>query len=195
MNAPTKTLLAVLIGIVSVAAASGLPRSSVQEEKHAQEDAQSDKKKAGETQNRVRPLSRTQIFMRQKLQICDQILRGISTDEFDDITKGTDRLLDMSKRSHWLHASNPAYAQDSADFVANVRLLRSMAEDKNLQGATLAYSQLVVRCSDCHRHVRGPKVAVFNLRSDQVLAQRSSGASTDKCRVASGRVRCADQAS
>ncbi len=173
MNRPAKTLVAVLIGIASVAAASGLRQSSVVKEEPTQERAKPEQQEADATEGRVKALSRTQIFMRQKLQICDQILGGISTDEFEDITKGADRLLDMSKRSHWLHASNPAYAQDSADFVANVRLLRSMAEDKNLAGATLAYSQLVVRCSDCHRHVRGPKVAGVSFRRrDQILAHR-----------------------
>lgn len=174
MNLPSGNFPLVLIAIGSVALASGLQSESAQEN---QEKPQQKKQSRAEQRQEMRKeegkqqaITRTQIFMREKLQICNQILRGLSSDEFGDVTKGADRLMDMSKRSHWLRANNPVYAQDTADFVANVQLLRTMGEDENLAGATLAYSQLMVRCSDCHGHMRGPKVAMLGQEPNLFLA-------------------------
>lgn len=175
MNPPAGKLSLSIIAVVaigSITLASGLPPDVTQESEEPQKHSRAEQRQEmREEEGKLQTLTRTQIFMREKLQICNQILRGLSSDEFEDVTNGADRLLNMSKRSHWLRANNPVYAQDTADFVANVRLLRSMSEHENLAGATLAYSQLIVRCSDCHSHARGPKVALFEPGQARLVAR------------------------
>lgn len=173
MSLPKSKIFVATIAISSVALAAGLKSEPNQKTEEPQKQSRAEqRKKMREEEGKLQAISPTQVFMREKLQISNQILRGLSSDEFDDVTKGADRLMDMSKRSHWLRANNPVYAQDTVDFVDTVRLLRSMGEDENLAGATLAYSQLMIRCSDCHSHVRGPKVAVIDLQDEQLFARR-----------------------
>ncbi len=100
------------------------------------------------------------VFMQKKLKSCSAILEGLANDDFRGIQDGADELIAMSKRAMWQHQQTPGYVQDTADFVATVELLLRMAEAENAQAATLAYSQVIVRCADCHSHVRAPKLAM-----------------------------------
>ncbi|MFK7820367.1 MAG: hypothetical protein AB8G99_16720 [Planctomycetaceae bacterium] len=170
------TLALTLVAILAIAVTRGHSGQNSQIEQQTDSQARSEaKRKQREQENQLGPITPTQIFMRDKLRISNQILRGLSTDEFDDVISGADRLTKMSKRSHWQRAGNPVYAQDTADFLDNIRLLRGMAEDKNQAGATLAFSQLMVRCSDCHNHVRSPKVAVLGGGGiDEVVASETA---------------------
>ena len=99
------------------------------------------------------------VFMQEKLKACDQVLQGIANEDHKQIAGAANKLMAMSKRALWRQRATAVYTQDTVDFVANVTLLRKMADADNLPGATLAYSQLIVRCADCHGHVRIPKVA------------------------------------
>jgi hypothetical protein len=99
------------------------------------------------------------VFMQEKLKSCDQVLRGIATQDHRQIKEAANKLIAMSKRALWRQKATAVYTQDTVDFVANVEFLGDMADAENLSGATLASSQLVVRCADCHSHVRTPKVA------------------------------------
>jgi tRNA(Met) C34 N-acetyltransferase TmcA len=98
-------------------------------------------------------------FMRDKLELSQQVLEGLATENYDlIISKGT-RLSAMSKEADWRVFENPDYDQQSVVFRRHVDSLVKAAKDKNLDAATLAYVRMTMSCVDCHKLVRGKLVA------------------------------------
>lgn len=94
-------------------------------------------------------------FMRDKLQLSQQILEGLATEDFDLIAAKAARLSAMSKQADWRVFENPDYDQQSATFRRHVDSLARSAREKNLDAATLAYVRITMSCVDCHKLVRG----------------------------------------
>lgn len=98
-------------------------------------------------------------FMRDKLELSQQALEGISMEDYDLlIAKGT-KLSAMTKEADWRVFENPDYDQQSRLFRRQVDAMVKAAKDKNLDAATLAYVRMTMSCVDCHKLVRGKLVA------------------------------------
>ncbi len=98
-------------------------------------------------------------FMRDKLELSQQALEGITMEDFDLlIAKGT-KLSAMTKEADWKMFENPDYDQQSRLFRRQVDSMVKAAKDKNLDAATLAYVRMTMSCVDCHKLVRGKLVA------------------------------------
>jgi len=101
-------------------------------------------------------------FMRAKLQLSQQVLEGLATEDYKLIlAKGT-RLSAMTKEADWRLFDNPDYDQQSLAFRRQVDALLRAAKDENLDAATLAYVRLTIGCVDCHKLIRGKLVAAAN---------------------------------
>lgn len=98
-------------------------------------------------------------FMREKLELAQRALEGITTEDFDlIIAKGT-RLSAMTKEANWRLFENPKYDEESATFRRHVDSLVRAAKKKDSDTATLAYVRMTMSCVDCHKLVRGTLVA------------------------------------
>jgi len=112
-------------------------------------------------------------FMREKLELSQRVLEGLTSEDYDlIIAKGT-RLSAMSKEADWRVFENPDYDQQSATFRRHVNSLIKAAKDRNLDAATLAYVRLTMSCVDCHKLVRGKLVASAGGWQATTLASRS----------------------
>jgi cytochrome c556 len=98
-------------------------------------------------------------FMREKLELSQRVLEGITTEEYDLIIAKGARLSAMTKAADWRLFENPDYDQQSLMFRRQVDALVKAAKDKNLDAATLAYVRMTMNCVDCHKLVRGKLVA------------------------------------
>ena len=96
----------------------------------------------------------TQTFMRLKLAWSQNILEGLTLEKFDAVSKGAIRLRDMTASNAWFAIRQPDYMTSTTNFQKNVDALYLAAVDKNLDGATEAYQQVMKRCVECHRLVR-----------------------------------------
>ena len=94
-------------------------------------------------------------FMRDKLQLSQQILEGLAMENFDLINAKATRLSAMSKQADWRVFENPEYDQQSVTFRRHVDALARAAREKNIDAATLAYVRITMSCVDCHKLVRG----------------------------------------
>ena len=101
-------------------------------------------------------------FMRDKLELAQEILEGLSVENYDLITSRAQRLSAMSQQADWKVFENPDYEQQSLAFRRNVDSLTKAAKNKNLDGATLAYVRVTMSCIECHKYVRGRLVASLN---------------------------------
>jgi hypothetical protein len=106
-------------------------------------------------------------FMRGKLDHANRLLEGIAIGDFDLIAKHADRLRLLSLESNWKVLQTSDYVQHSIDFRRAIDAIADAAEDKNLDGAALAYVDMTMRCVACHKHVRDVRMAaVPRLRPD-----------------------------
>jgi len=98
-------------------------------------------------------------FMREKLELAQRTLEGITTEDYDlIIAKGT-RLSAMTKEADWRLFENPDYDQQSVTFRRHVDAIVRAAKKKDSDAATLAYVRMTMSCVDCHKLVRGKLVA------------------------------------
>lgn len=101
----------------------------------------------------------TKEFMRDKLELAQGILEGLSVENYDLIISRSQKLSAMSQQVDWKVFENPDYEQQSMAFRRNVDALTKAAKNKNLDGATLAYVRVTMSCVECHKYVRGRLVA------------------------------------
>ena len=104
----------------------------------------------------------TKEFMRDKLELAQGILEGLSVENYDLIISRSQKLGAMSQEADWKVFENPDYEQQSLAFRRNVDALTKAARNKNLDGATLAYVRVTMSCVECHKYVRGRLVAGLN---------------------------------
>jgi len=93
-------------------------------------------------------------LMQKKLLHSQKILEGLALNDFDNIAKNADDLIDISKATEWRVLKTPRYEIYSADFQRTAERLIKAAKDKNLEAAALSYVELTLNCVKCHQHVR-----------------------------------------
>jgi hypothetical protein len=96
-------------------------------------------------------------LMRTKLEAAQQILEGLTLEDYALITKGAKALKSISKASAWEVPTIPNaddYITYTAEFQRLTDELSRKAKDKNIDGATLVYFRLTTSCVNCHKYVR-----------------------------------------
>jgi len=93
-------------------------------------------------------------WMRKKLEYSQEILAGLSREDFDTVTRNARSMNALGQLEKWFRANTPEYrAQLKLFRSANEQLIRQ-SEEKNLDGAAFAYMQATLSCVNCHRTVR-----------------------------------------
>lgn len=102
-----------------------------------------------------KPASPTAKIMEQKLELSQAILAAIVKEDFAGMSTKADALLELAK-TQWIRNETPEYRAQLKDFWLVLEGLKSAAEDKNADGATLAYVQMTLTCVRCHKYLRTP---------------------------------------
>lgn len=100
----------------------------------------------------------TDFLMRQKLELSQQLLRGLVLEDFPLMRTNATRLGRLSEMTGWQVRNTPEYTGFSAEFRRAADELAYAAGEKNLDGATLAYTQLTYSCVSCHKYMRGRSI-------------------------------------
>ena len=97
----------------------------------------------------------TQATMQKKLEYSKNILEGLATEDFDLISKNAAEMRKLSAFEAFVRYSDAqAYRTQLQVFdFANMELIRA-AEEKNLDGAALAFTQSTISCVNCHKSLR-----------------------------------------
>ena len=96
----------------------------------------------------------SKVDMKQKLEYSQNILDGLVTENFDKILQGAKSLNQLGKQN-WIENESSEYRTQNQVFWFTAGSLVISAEDKNIDGATLAYTQMTVSCVNCHKLIRG----------------------------------------
>jgi hypothetical protein len=94
------------------------------------------------------------VLMRAKLQHSKALLEGLATEDYEGLARHSDALRLLSLETDWNVIQTGQYGQLSEDFRRSAQLLNQSAKAKNLDGATLAYVSMTMKCIECHKYVR-----------------------------------------
>lgn len=98
-------------------------------------------------------------FMRQKLEASSTVLEGLCTEDLELVTKGSKVLLQMSHEERWRVSADMFYRRYSNEFSAAVEELLKESEDEDMDGTSLAWVNVTMKCLKCHEWVRGTVIA------------------------------------
>jgi cytochrome c556 len=98
-------------------------------------------------------------FMRAKLKHSQEIVEGLALENFDQIVKNAQQLSLLSHATNWDVFQTEEYLMQSREFRRATESLRAQAKEKNLDGAVLAYLDVTMKCVNCHKYVRGIRMA------------------------------------
>lgn len=101
----------------------------------------------------------TKEVMRFKLHYAQGVLEGITMENFDLIATNALKLKNLSQQANWQIRQTPEYQRLTMQYAQNADALGKAAKDKNVDAATVAYFQMTVSCTTCHKYLRGAKSA------------------------------------
>lgn len=114
---------------------------------------------AGSPGKQEEPAPILQKFMRQKLRASSQILEGLCTEDMEMISGGTETLLKMSREEQWRVSNDVMYRRYSEQFVNAVEEMQKEVEDQNMDGTSMAWVNVTMKCLKCHEWVRNTTLA------------------------------------
>jgi hypothetical protein len=92
--------------------------------------------------------------MRQKVAYSQQVLVGITVEDYRLIANNAEKLVELSNKTNWYSRQVPEYELFLNEFRRNAQELMKASEQKNLDAASLAYVQMTLSCVSCHRFIR-----------------------------------------
>ncbi len=98
-------------------------------------------------------------FMIVKLRHSQKVLEGLVLENFDEIAKNSQELSLLSLAATWQVFETPQYIEYSRKFRNAADALSDAARKKDLDRATLAFNQVTTKCVECHKYVRGIRMA------------------------------------
>lgn len=98
-------------------------------------------------------------FMRKKLDASGKILEGLCTDDMELVQKGAEQLKEVSKAERFRVSNDVMYRQFNKEFESLADELIKAAESKNADRVALKWMDTTMSCMDCHRFVRGMRIA------------------------------------
>ncbi len=101
-------------------------------------------------------------FMRKKLEASGEILEGLTVEDSKLIIKGARALVEMSHAEKWKVRNDVMYRQFSGEFQRSAQSLLEAAEKENYDAAALKWIDTTMKCLECHKFVRGVRLAGGN---------------------------------
>jgi PleD family two-component response regulator len=98
-------------------------------------------------------------FMRKKLEASGQILEGLTVEDAELIVKGAKILVELSAAERFQVQHDVMYRQFSGEFQRTAKGLLEAAEKKNFDLAALKWMDTTMKCLECHKFVRGTRIA------------------------------------
>jgi hypothetical protein len=97
------------------------------------------------------------VWMKKKLEFSGKILAALTKGDCEMIKTNAEAMQVVGYFEEWDRADLPEYKRQLRYFNdANKELIRQ-AEKKNINGATLAYTQMLLGCVHCHDVIRDVK--------------------------------------
>ena len=92
-------------------------------------------------------------LMEQKLKYAQNILSAIAREDYAGLEQNADQLRKLAEKQ-WIDRETPEYRAQLKDFWVVLEGVRSSADQKDIDQATIAYMQMTLSCVKCHKHLR-----------------------------------------
>jgi len=92
--------------------------------------------------------------MRQKLAYSQQVLVGITLEDYGLVANNAKKLVELSNKTNWYSRQVPEYELFLNEFRRNAQELMKAGQEKNLDAASVAYGQMTLSCISCHKFIR-----------------------------------------
>ena len=92
--------------------------------------------------------------MRQKVIYSQQVLLGITLEDYRLIANNAEKLVELSNKTNWYSRQAPEYELFLNEFRRKAQEVMDAGKQKNLDTASLAYVQMTLSCVSCHKFIR-----------------------------------------
>jgi hypothetical protein len=93
-------------------------------------------------------------WMKLKLEHSQNILAGIAKADYDLIVKNAEGMQTLTTIEAFVRSKIPGYSAQVEQFKEATEELIKQAKKDNVEGATLAFTQLTLSCVNCHKRLR-----------------------------------------
>jgi cytochrome c556 len=93
-------------------------------------------------------------FMEAKLGHAQKALEGLTKEDFELVAKHSQAISLLCEDELWAVLKTAEYHERSKEFQRSVNEITEAARKKNLEAATLAYVDTMMKCVTCHKYVR-----------------------------------------
>lgn len=93
-------------------------------------------------------------WMEQKLKYAQEILNGLAKEDFELISKNAQAMKGLNRIEYFVRQKPANYRTQLKTFQYSVDEILRSAEDDNLDGATLGFTQMTISCVNCHKQLR-----------------------------------------
>jgi hypothetical protein len=97
------------------------------------------------------------VWMKKKQEYAGKILTGLTKGDFEMIKTNAEAMQVVGYFEEWDRAERLDYRRQLRYFNDTNKELIRQAEKKNINGATLVYTQMVLSCVQCHNIIRDAK--------------------------------------
>jgi hypothetical protein len=97
--------------------------------------------------------------MRDKLNYAQQALRAIMVSDHALLERASESLSRATEAEGWYVLKSPEYQRHSDAFMRSAQDLLDAARQRDLDAAALAYTSMTMRCYQCHRYLKGVRMA------------------------------------
>lgn len=104
-------------------------------------------------------LPRLSELMQQKLEHSQELLTAVVLGNHVNVERYANELMLISEASTWSPLQTPEYLHYASAFRESTETLIKEANARNLDGVALAYMEVTLTCVQCHKHVRGARLA------------------------------------
>lgn len=98
-------------------------------------------------------------IMRQKLNYAQDVLRALVLEDYASLDRAAQSLGGLTKSAAWGVLKTPEYARYSNEFLRATEGLSAAARSRKLEAAAGEYGNLTQGCVNCHRYIRGTRLA------------------------------------
>src|SRR5262245_34070914 len=96
-------------------------------------------------------------WMNRKLHLSQEVLAGITSGDFDKISKNAQAMRSLDKIEAFVRGRTPGYRTQLSFFDESLDEIIRQADKDNLEGAALGFTQLTISCVNCHKQLRADK--------------------------------------
>jgi cytochrome c556 len=107
----------------------------------------------------AKPGEALKTFMRVKLVHAQKTIEGLVEEDYDKIAKNSQEMSLLTMAATWQVLTTADYLKYSREFREAADKLTEAAKKKDLEKSTKAFNDVTTRCVECHKYVRGVKIA------------------------------------